>query len=200
MEEHLQVSSSRSQRLSVISKSEQVQVSDSQFTVAGGHITNFAVNIAFNPQPTESVSPTSWSTLLGQWLGRPYSFSKPLHELGSAPLPRPTQAPEGGRGNSMYPPLYEHATAGTSCEWRDSSDDFVFVSLEGPKPHDIYFRQLYPRSDGYPCANPRPRGRPVKLGDIGFLYGGRFCVLQNLETLPESVLQGKPIPPPLQRL
>jgi hypothetical protein len=59
-------------------------------------------------------------------------------------------------------------------------------------PHDIYVRQLYPRGYGYPCANPRPRRRPVKLGDIGFLDGGRLCVLENLYTLPENVLEEQP--------
>jgi hypothetical protein len=62
-------------------------------------------------------------------------------------------------------------------------------------PHEIYVSHLYPQGYGYPCANPKPWGDThVQIGDIGLITSDRFMVLENLYSLPETVLQGDPAP------
>jgi hypothetical protein len=63
-------------------------------------------------------------------------------------------------------------------------------------PHDIYVSHLYPRGYGYPCANPKPRGKPLKIGDIGLITNDRFKVLENLFALPQTFLGGNLVPIP----
>lgn len=79
----------------------------------------------------------------------------------------------------------------------DHPDRHAQLSLSAATPrmpHDIYVSHLYRRGHGYPCANPKPWGDPVKIGDIGLIASDRFNVLENLYSLPDSFLCGTPVP------
>ncbi|KAH6890788.1 hypothetical protein BKA70DRAFT_867374 [Coprinopsis sp. MPI-PUGE-AT-0042] len=195
--------------LSMVKESGQVSISDSNLTMAGGHVSHIAVNIALNNQPTPEPIPRSlWSRLLGEWLTGP----QPSPSLSlAAPSSRvPENTGHNPLDDCILPPPLPTNSHQPAVTYGESNRDIDIVPLDhldvnaqlalsaAPvrMPHDIYVSHLYPRGHGYPCANPKPWGDPVKIGDIGLMAGDRFNVLENLYSLPESFLFGKPVPAP----
>ncbi|KAH6916301.1 hypothetical protein BKA70DRAFT_483570 [Coprinopsis sp. MPI-PUGE-AT-0042] len=183
----------QSSALSMIKESGQVSVKDSNLTMAGGHVNHIAVSIALNRQPSPEPIPRSlWLRTLGEWLLGPQTRLIP-------PNPPLLEAPEG-HALSPRVPLNnggEDINNGIDIvplEHLDIHAQLALTAAPVRMPHEIYVKKLYPRGHGYPCANPRPRGAPIKIGDIGLLASDRFKALQNLYNLPESFLGGHPVP------
>ncbi|KAH6903513.1 hypothetical protein BKA70DRAFT_599158 [Coprinopsis sp. MPI-PUGE-AT-0042] len=60
------------------------------------------------------------------------------------------------------------------------------ASLDG-----IYIKKIYPNGHGYPCPNPCPAGRPVRIGDIGTLTSTGFIAIANLTDCQLPSLQSE---------
>ncbi|KAH6880896.1 hypothetical protein BKA70DRAFT_1411665 [Coprinopsis sp. MPI-PUGE-AT-0042] len=56
---------------------------------------------------------------------------------------------------------------------------------------EIYVRNLYPTTHGYPCANPCTLGRPVRIGDVGELTSHGFRALKHLSDCQIPSLQSQ---------
>ncbi|KAH6890809.1 hypothetical protein BKA70DRAFT_1408771 [Coprinopsis sp. MPI-PUGE-AT-0042] len=196
--------------MSIIRESGGVRVNDSNLTMAGGHVNHLAVNVSLNSQPFPEPIPQSlWLRTLGEWLlGSPTPLTAPYPPasiaLPSTSGPRAvesvescTTSPSSSSHNDSSREQLSHGIDIVPLEHLDIHAQLALAAAPVRMPHEIYVRHLFPRGHGYPCANPKPRGEPVKIGDIGLLTSDRFPtfkVLQNLYTLPESVLGGHPVP------
>ncbi|KAH6916299.1 hypothetical protein BKA70DRAFT_1255279, partial [Coprinopsis sp. MPI-PUGE-AT-0042] len=211
MEDPLQRPATRSTGMSMVSETGLVSVANSNLSMVGGHATHVAVNIALNNEAPKSppITRSRWLQLLGKWLAGPEAASPPSLSASSPPEVEPTSVSESPTmGDRASPALNsEHGTNGgvsshktcsdieiTSLDYLDIQERLALTSPPVRMPHEIYVRQLYPRGHGYPCANPKPYGDPVQIGDIGLLESDGFNVLQNLSTLPEAFLRGNPVP------
>ncbi|KAH6903520.1 hypothetical protein BKA70DRAFT_1301209 [Coprinopsis sp. MPI-PUGE-AT-0042] len=56
---------------------------------------------------------------------------------------------------------------------------------------EIYTRNLFATTHGYPCANPCPMGPPIRIGDIGKLSPHGFGAIANLDKCPLPSLQSE---------
>ncbi|KAH6916295.1 hypothetical protein BKA70DRAFT_1255265 [Coprinopsis sp. MPI-PUGE-AT-0042] len=185
--------------MSIIKESGQVSVSDSNLTVAGGHANHIEFNITLSTQPSPETKPpvepmprSLWSMLLGKWLVGPQTT--PLLPL-APPNPGVPETPshEPMEGRPCPPPLLPstHSSGIAYCETANKIEvvplnhldihaQLALSAAPVQMPHEIYVSHLYPRGHGYPCANPKPRGDPVRIGDIGFVASDQFNVLVNL--------------------
>lgn len=178
----------------IVNESAQVSFNNADFNLAGGDVNRIAVNVTVSNQPTQD-SPSKLLWYFGQWLlGR-----TPVEPPVSAGLPLAAKA-----SKDLASGLTERSSAPRTNDDNGNpgevADDIEIIPLDrldiraelsrtaAPirMPHEIYVSHLYPHGYGYPCANPKPRGDPIKIGDIGLLAGDRFDVLQDLYQLPQD--------------
>ncbi|KAH6916286.1 hypothetical protein BKA70DRAFT_483464 [Coprinopsis sp. MPI-PUGE-AT-0042] len=196
----------RPQEMAMISNTERANITHSQLTMAGNNVNNYSVNIVLNGRPSHSRrrEPKDWPG--------PYSRPEPPLESSSRiPLGRPSTrtmvnniVSEKGKARDFT----NSQTDSSANTVHNLSGNMEIASLDhleidahlaktaGPvrMPHEIYVKQLYSCGQGYPCANPKPWGEAVKVGDIGLLSDGGFVVLENLYALPDNFLQDEPAP------
>lgn len=197
----------------IVNESAQVSINDSHLSTAGGYVNNIEVNISLGGQlAPDTTSRSLWSRIFGDWLlglahvsslqfFTPSSSQVPTARVpvdGCVPLPSES-VPTGTTDPNDA--AHEEAVQGPFNSFNIAPLDYpdVYERLSLPTaptrmPQEIYVRQLYPQGHGYPCANPMPWGEPIQIGDVGLLESDGFNVLQNLYSLPDSLVHEAPVP------
>lgn len=181
----------------IVNESTEVSFNNTDINMAERDVNRISVDVTVNN------APTLWS-ILGQWLLSPRQipFVLATENIQEGPASKSTQGPS----SFVTTPRIE----GGDIVAERSAEDIEIIPLDrldiGAQlsqvaapvrmPHEIYVSHLYPEGHGYPCANPKPKATPIKIGDIGLLVSGRLDVLQNLYQLPESFSSKRPGPMP----